>query len=115
MRRLLVGILAAVAIAGVPQGAEAGGFEYPGAGARSLGRGGAFYARADDPLALQYNPAALAYLSGTQLMLNVNLGFLGACADREGTYIENLGGEDISRFGDVNGTPSPYLEADGSD
>lgn len=71
---------------GAPELAQAGGFEYIGAGTRALGRGGAFMARADDPMALGYNPAALAFLPGYQLMLNSHLAFYDACVDRSGGY-----------------------------
>jgi hypothetical protein len=87
----------------VPSLAHAGGFEYVAPGTRPLGRGGAFMARADDPMALGYNPAALAFLPGYQLMLGSHLGFYDACVDRPGTY-DQSGVSDFfqytSRFGD---------------
>ncbi|MDQ3030925.1 MAG: hypothetical protein M3Y87_00775 [Myxococcota bacterium] len=70
----------------VPASASAGGFEFAAAGTRSLGRGGAFAARADDPMALGYNPAMLADLPDTQLMLNSHLAFYDACVQRPGSY-----------------------------
>lgn len=82
----VLSLLAILALTASPGPARAGGFEYPAAGTRALGRGGAFHARADDPMALLYDPAALVSLSPNQLMLNAHLGFLGACYDREGTY-----------------------------
>ena len=101
MRRAGLAVLGVVvAVAAAPRPVEAGGFEYPAAGARALGRGGAFFARADDPMALAYNPAGLAFLSGSQLMLTANIGFFDACYDRDGTYGENLTGNDMSRFGE---------------
>ena len=53
--------------------AWANGFntEYPDNGARALGRGGAFAAKADDPTAIYYNPAGLA-LQGPGLKLTVS-------------------------------------------
>ncbi|MFK7989252.1 MAG: OmpP1/FadL family transporter [Sandaracinaceae bacterium] len=66
--------------------AEAQGFEYAAPGTRSLGRGGAFMARADDPMALGYNPAALAFLPGYQLSLGSHVAFYDACVERSGTY-----------------------------
>lgn len=105
MRRAGLAFLGAVvAFAAVPRSVEAGGFEYPAAGTRSLGRGGAFFARADDPFALSYNPAGLAFLSGSQLMLSANIAFFDACATRTGRYGDNIGVRDFSRFGtDVDG------------
>lgn len=64
--------------------ALAGGFEVPAAGARSLGRGGAWAARADDPLALMYNPANLAELNGLQLHLDAHLLLFDGCVSRPG-------------------------------
>jgi len=66
--------------------AQAGGLEYNGAGTRAAGRGGAFAARVDDPMALQLNPALLSDLTGVQLMLNINVGLYNACQQRPGTY-----------------------------
>ena len=90
-----------------PSMAQAGGFEYSAAGTRSLGRGGAFHARADDPLALGYNPAALAYLSGYQLSLGSHLAFYDSCARRAGTYeAQRSGGAWVEGTG-----PNPNAEA----
>jgi long-subunit fatty acid transport protein len=83
--------------------AQAGGIEYVGAGTTALGRGGAFAARADDPMALAYNPAALADLADTQLMLNLSNAFYSSCADRSGTYGSQVEETSAStdRFGDI--------------
>jgi long-chain fatty acid transport protein len=77
--------------AGTPA-ARAGGLEYNGAGTRAAGRGGAFVARADDGMALQYNPANLALLSTAQLMLNLNVGLWNVCQRRTGDYASVGGG-----------------------
>lgn len=42
-------------------------------GAEALGRGGAFAAKADSPLALEYNVAGLAQLRGTQVLIDTSL------------------------------------------
>jgi long-chain fatty acid transport protein len=102
MRGLLV-LSAVLGVAvGVTGTAHAGGFEYPGAGTRALGRGGAFMARADDGMTLLYDPAGLAYLSGMQLGLNFHLGFLDACFQRRSeplnTYQDGADGT-VSVFG----------------
>ncbi|MEZ4465462.1 MAG: outer membrane protein transport protein [bacterium] len=67
--------VASLLLAAAPATALAGGFEseYPDNNARVLGRAGAFAARADDPSAIQYNPAGLARLHGVNLLLSVNL------------------------------------------
>lgn len=62
---LLAGVL------GSASPAHAGGFYFQDRGTRPAGRGFAFVAGADDPQALHYNPAGLAY-SGQQLLLDVS-------------------------------------------
>lgn len=74
-------ILAFVLVA--PSHVHAGGFEFPGPGTRSLGRGGAFAARADDPMALRYNPASLSALSDHQVSLNLHQIFASTCFQRQ--------------------------------
>jgi long-subunit fatty acid transport protein len=51
----------------------AAGLEIPGQGTRSLARGGAFSARADDPTAGIHNPGALIKGEGLRLTYNHNL------------------------------------------
>lgn len=91
-----------------PATASAGGFEYAAAGTRPLGRAGAFFARADDPMALFYNPAMLADLPDHQLQLQSHLAFLDMCADRTGTYRDTIPEAAITgdtRFGTVGANP----------
>jgi hypothetical protein len=73
-------------VAAVPSGAHAGGFEVVGQGAQALARGGAVMARAEDPMVLAHNPAGLAELRGSQLLLNLNLTLFDACVDPAGYY-----------------------------
>jgi long-chain fatty acid transport protein len=96
---VVAGFGAALLVMGalVPR-AHAGGLEYNGAGTRAAGRGGAFVARADDGMALQYNPANLALLPSAQLMLNVNVGLWNACQRRTGDYATAGGGLDDTIF-----------------
>jgi long-subunit fatty acid transport protein len=101
-------VLLVVAIGGWlvrPTPARAGGFEIPAAGTRPLGRGGAFFARADDTNALLYNPSALSRLPGLQLGLDLHTIFFDACFDRAGTYVENAGIDSGTRFGSTNDPP----------
>jgi long-chain fatty acid transport protein len=98
--------LSAALLGSMPAPAQAGGFEFPAAGTRPLGRGGAFYARADSPLALLYNPANLASLRGAQAGLDLHVAFFDACFDRSGTYAENAGADSGTRFGSSS-TPPP--------
>lgn len=97
-----------------PTPAQAGGYEYTAAGTRSLGRGGAFFSRADDPMALLYNPANLAVMPGTQLSLQVNQAFYSACYQRnfvdsgEGTdYVRTAGDRNFTVF-DANPGPDSF-------
>ena len=58
--------------------AFADGGYYGGAlGARAAGRSGAFVARADDPTAVQYNPAGLATIGGTVIMVGNRFSYNG--------------------------------------
>lgn len=66
--------------------ARAGGLEYAGGGTTSLGRGGASAARADSPMVLLHNPAGLAELRGSQLMLNLDTALMDACVTPIGYY-----------------------------
>lgn len=70
MRRALALFLAVACFA--PATASAGGFYLAPRGVRPLSRGGAYVAGVDDPHALWYNPAGLAY-SGDQLLIDANL------------------------------------------
>lgn len=64
--------------------AHAGGFEIPANGTEALGRGGAFTAKADTPLALEYNVAGLAQQRGTHALIDNNLVFSRYRFAREG-------------------------------
>ncbi|MBK8169431.1 MAG: outer membrane protein transport protein [Sandaracinaceae bacterium] len=76
MKRTLP-ILVVLLIAAQTSTASAGGLYLTDRGTRPMGRGGAFVAGADDPSALWYNPAGLAY-SGNQLMVDATYNFLSA-------------------------------------
>jgi len=65
--------LVALISLGIGAPVKAGGYEFPGDGARAIGRGGAFAARADDPMAVVVNPAGLASLPGTQVWVTGHL------------------------------------------
>jgi len=73
MRGHVYPLLLALLLA-APQ-ALAGGFEIGDQGARAMGRGGAFTARADDLSAIEYNPAGLARLRGTRFYLGNRFGY----------------------------------------
>ena len=78
LRHLLgLALVVSSVFAALPQRAEAGGLFLTDRGVRPLSRGFAFVAGADDPQALWYNPAGLAY-SGQQFLFDATLTFLRA-------------------------------------
>ncbi|HEY1584044.1 MAG TPA: outer membrane protein transport protein [Polyangia bacterium] len=85
---------------GLPTAAFAGGFEFPDNGTEALGRGATFTAKADSPLALEYNIAGLAKQRGTKLLFDSNLVFQDFTFQRAGNYpVENI---------PMTTTPVPY-------
>jgi long-subunit fatty acid transport protein len=95
MRRVLSLLLVVGGVLMFVPSAEAGGFDFPSLGTKPLGRGGAYAARADDPLALLYNPANLAGGAGNQLLLNVSMAFLDSCYTRYSDPTNTVG--DVTR------------------
>lgn len=95
-----IGVFGALALS-QPRVAHAGGLEYTGQGAQSLGRGGAVAANATDPMVLAHNPAGLAELRGNQMLINFNIALMNACVDPAGYYGWGayLGGR-VSQFPD---------------
>ncbi len=81
-----LGRVLAVALVLTPSLAFAGGTQFPESGTRPLARGGAFFTRADDPMATFFNPANLAEMRGMQLGLNAHMAFYQLCFQRDGTY-----------------------------
>jgi len=68
--KLLLALATVAGAVAIASSAGADGGYYSGAlGARAAGRSGAFAARADDPTAVQYNPAGLAEIGGTMVMV----------------------------------------------
>jgi long-chain fatty acid transport protein len=83
--------------------ARAGGFELPDNGTEALGRGGAFVAKADDPTAIQYNPAGFARQRGTRLLLDGHFVMSSYQFQRYGAFPDN-GRNPATPWG---GTPYP--------
>jgi long-chain fatty acid transport protein len=81
----------ACALLGAARGASAGGFEIPDNGTEALGRGGAFVAKADDPTAIDYNPAGLAGQRGTRVLLDGHVISSSYAFQRFGAYPDNPG------------------------
>jgi long-chain fatty acid transport protein len=90
--------------------AQAAGFEVGDIGARALGRGGAFAARADDLTAIGYNPAGLARQPGTRVLASLemphaSLTFRRAGLDADGQpypAVSNAAGFGVIPFGAVS-------------
>jgi len=80
--------------------------EFPDNGSEQMGRGGAWIARASDPLAAFYNPAGLAG-QDTKLTLSVNLPFLQTCFARVAAANDQTADPFIT-----SGTPFPKVCGD---
>jgi long-subunit fatty acid transport protein len=74
-----------------PSRAMAGGNEFPGGGARALGRGATDFTRADDPAVMNRNPALLADLWDDQAMAGVNILLASSCFHPTGGFDPGLG------------------------
>ncbi|MEE2788208.1 MAG: outer membrane protein transport protein [Myxococcota bacterium] len=81
----------------MPALVQAGGLDFPEQGARSLARGGAFSARADDPTAAIHNPGALSKQRGYRLMVSYNLIW---------EFTEYTPGESHLDIGELNANPN---------
>ena len=102
-RRPSLGLLALLSLA-VPSLAHASsGLDSPDAGVVQVGRGGAWVARAEDPLAAYMNPAAMSFqASGIHLGAHLMVG--GACFTRIDEGAEPISpGNNIPGPGDPNG------------
>ncbi len=85
-------------LAMLPATALAAGFEVPDLGAQASGRAGAFTALADDPTAIAYNPAGLAFQKGANLLLEGSLAWNAVSfRRREGpyTYCKTVNGSEV--------------------
>jgi long-subunit fatty acid transport protein len=96
----LLTVASVLASTALPQSAHAGGPEFPAGGTRSLGRGGAGFARADDPSLMFRNPALLADLWDDQAMLGAHFVLADSCMQATGAYGWNVSNPDVSDFGD---------------
>jgi long-subunit fatty acid transport protein len=92
--------------------ALANGLQLLPGGTESVGRGGAVAARPVDGMALIQNPAGLAFISGQQLMLEVDFPTHHMCVDPYGYYGWGVYTDDPARrseFGDPTATgPNSY-------
>ncbi len=69
---------------------SASGFTIPGQGARSISRGGAIVALADDLSALMNNPGGLSKLYGTHLLINHNTAIANSAFTRGASVIGDM-------------------------
>jgi long-subunit fatty acid transport protein len=99
-RKALALLIVSSSLVLLPHTVHAGGVEFPGGGTRSLGRGGAGFARADDPSLMVRNPALLADLVDDQAMLGAHLVLAHSCFQPTGAYGWTTSGQpDVSDFG----------------
>lgn len=104
------GVGAILALTLVPATVRAGGLELLPGGTRSVGRGGAVAARAEDPFTLLYNPAGLARLEGQRLLLNVDVPVHDMCVDLYGYYGWGVYEAGDSEFGN-SASDAAYTDA----
>lgn len=69
MRKKMVAACVATAVMGTASMASAAGFKIAEQGAKAMGMGNAFAAQADDPSALAFNPAGIAFQKGNQFQI----------------------------------------------
>lgn len=69
MKKELLSTIIAVAVAGAASTSSASGFKVMEQSTKAMSMGNAFAAQADDPSALAYNPAGIAFLKGSQFQL----------------------------------------------
>ena len=99
-RKALALFIVSWSLVSLPHTVQAGGVEFPGGGTRSLGRGGAGFARADDPTLMIRNPALLADLWDDQAILGGHLVLARSCFQPTGAYGWSTSGQpDVSNFG----------------
>ena len=88
MRKLAIGSVALLgAMSLAPAASASNGLESPDNGASQVGRGGAWLARADDPLAVYFNPAGLVR-QASGVHLGAHLMFMNRCYTRTGQNID---------------------------
>src|ERR1041385_1429928 len=89
--------------------ARANGLELLPGGTESASRGGAVAARPVDGMALIQNPAGLAFMSGQQIMLDIDAPIHHRCVDPYGYYGWGVYTGARSEFGDpLAGGPNAY-------
>ncbi len=114
-RIALAGALVAGAALYAESASATDAMRFPDNGTEQMGRSGAWVARASNPLATLYNPAALP-TQGTGVLLDVNAVFFKECFTRAGPgSTVTLGASGAAKYpttcNDNSGTPSPLPSA----
>ncbi len=80
----LAGVAAGMAmVGGATEASASSGIDSPESGVAQMGRGSAWVARADDPLAVYFNPAAMAF-QATSVHVGAQLMMMSRCFERLG-------------------------------
>jgi long-chain fatty acid transport protein len=107
-----VGLVTGISVAGVARASNVA--EFPDNGSEQLARGGAWVARASDPLAAFFNPAGLAG-QDTRITLQANLNFHRTCFTRVKSALDTsadgfaVGAEYPRVCDDIHLAPNPQL------
>ncbi len=103
--RITAALLISSAYALFSQTARGGGNDFPDNDAEAFGRGATFTAKADDPMAIEYNIAGLARMRGTHFIIGGDLIFHSYSFTRAGTYPQEnqpYGGQPFPTISDKN-------------
>jgi|LNFM01.1.fsa_nt_gb long-chain fatty acid transport protein len=107
-------MLAALAVAFAPRVADASGFFLTERGVRSLGRGGAFVAGADDAHSVWFNPAGLAHAGRSFLVDASYIGFSATYTRRAVRtdamgmpVLDAMGNPAVAQYGPVRSSQAP--------
>lgn len=92
-QKSIVGIGVAIAMGMMAGQGDAAGFSVQDQSASALGMANAFTAQADDPSAMAYNPAGIAWQPGAGLMLGGIIPYRNASAKVASGVASNQGGE----------------------
>jgi len=101
MNRVVGGLVGALLLAGAGEASASSGIDSPDNGVVSVGRGGAFVARPDDPISAFYNPAVLS-MQTSGVYVGGHLMFLSRCFSRR-----NESGQPVSPGPGIPGPGAP--------
>lgn len=98
-----------VAMLGITSLSYAAGFKVSEQGAKAQAMGNAFAAQADDPSALAYNPAGIAFLKGNQLQLGTGIILVPQTEFSGVTNVSSPNPASEKANGDIFIAPTVYL------